>query len=120
MNNVDECKLVFLRIKLGFWIRNRFRIGIESLPFLAPLCKSPLVLPSKRQVTRFIYGKNVEFPLNESTTEEYEYIDGSIVIVSSKNQIPLGYAILKRRKDKVFLKNIIDIGIYLRSEKSAF
>jgi ribosome biogenesis protein Nip4 len=116
----EECIPVFLKIKLGFWIKNSFRIGIESLPFFAPLCKNPIILPSKRQVTRFIYGKNIEIPLNDAITNIKEYIDGSMQIVCSKSRIPLGYAKLKLGKEKVFLKNIIDIGIYLRSEKTAF
>ncbi|MHA1947715.1 MAG: hypothetical protein ACXAC6_12785 [Candidatus Hodarchaeales archaeon] len=116
----EECIPVFLKIKLGFWIKNTFRIGIESLPFFAPLCKNPIILPSKRQVTRFIYGKNVEIPLNDAITNIKEYIDGSMQIIFTKSRIPLGYAKLKLGKEKIHLKNIIDIGIYLRSEKTAF
>jgi ribosome biogenesis protein Nip4 len=116
----EECIPVFLKIKLGFWIKNSFRIGIESLPFFAPLCKNPIILPSKKHGTRFIYGKNVEIALNDAITNAKEHIDGSICIISSKSRIPLGYAKLKLGKDKLHLKNIIDIGIYLRSEKTAF
>ncbi len=116
----EKCIPVFLKIKLGFWINNKFRIGIESLPFLAPLCKNPIILSSKRQVTSFIYGKNVEIPLIDAITNVKEYIDGSMIIVCSKSRIPLGYAKIKLGKEKIHLKNIIDIGIYLRSEKTAF
>lgn len=114
------CTPVFFKINLGFWIRDKFRIGIESLPFLAQFCEYPIILPSKRQVTRFIYGKNVEIFLKDSIRATTRYIDGSIVIVSSKKRIPLGYAKLNLKKDKIHLKNVIDIGIYLRSEKTAF
>ena len=119
-NRNEGCKPEFLKINLGFWIRGKFRIGIESLPFLAQFCEYPIILPSKRQVTRFIYGKNVEILLNDSIRATARYIDGSIVIVSSKTRIPLGYAKLNLKKDKIHLKNVIDIGIYLRSEKTAF
>jgi len=119
-NRNEGCNPIFLKINLGFWIRDKFRIGIESLPFLAQFCENPIILPSKRQVTRFIYGKNVEILPNDSIRDTIGYIDGSIVIIYSKKQIPLGYAKLKLKKDKIHLKNVIDIGIYLRSEKTAF
>ena len=119
-NRNEGCKPEFLKINLGFWIRGKCRIGIESLPFLAQFCEYPIILPSNRHVTRFIYGKNVEILLNDSIRATARYIDGSIVIVSSKTRIPLGYAKLNLKKDKIHLKNVIDIGIYLRSEKTAF
>ena len=120
LSREKECVLEFMKIKLGFWINSKFRIGIESLPFLAPLCNNPLLLQSKRQVTRFIYGKNVEISLKAAIIDERDYKDGSMIIVFSKSRIPLGYARLKLGKDKLYLENIIDIGIYLRSEKTAF
>ncbi|MCK4848346.1 MAG: hypothetical protein KAT16_04925 [Candidatus Heimdallarchaeota archaeon] len=119
-NPNEGCKPVFLKINLGFWIRDKFKIGIESLPFLSQFCEYPIILPSKRQVTRFIYGRNVEIFLNDTIRDTIRYIDGSIAIISSKNRIPLGYAKLTLEKNKIHLKNIIDIGIYLRSEKTAF
>jgi len=119
-NREDNCKTVYFKINLGFWIRDKFRIGIESLPFLAQFCDNPIILPSKRQVTKFIYGKNIEILLNDSIRATTRYTDGSVVIVSTNKRIPLGYARLKLKKDKIHLKNVIDIGIYLRSEKTAF
>jgi len=115
-----DCKPVFLKIKLGFWIRDKFRIGIESLPFLAQFCKYPIVVPSKRQVTKFIYGRNIEILPNENIRDNFKHADGSTVLLTSKSRIPLGYAKVRLEKDKIRLKNVIDIGIYLRSEKTAF
>ena len=119
-NNLAKCKPIFLKINLGFWIRNNFKIGIESLSFLNQYCEFPVILPSKKLATKFIYGNNVSFPLKGNLSPENKYSNGTTVIVSSKNHVPLGYAIIRTDEKRIYLKNIIDIGIYLRSEKTAF
>lgn len=107
------------KIKLGFFIRQEFRIGIESLRFIAQYCKYPVMI-SSRQSERFIYGKDVKLRLEESTDLQRNISDGSLVLVENKNRNPIGYAKIFHEQDSSHLKNIIDIGIYLRSEKTAF
>jgi ribosome biogenesis protein Nip4 len=117
---ISPSKLAHLKIKLGFFLKNRFRIGIESLQTLPlPFQKSPFIINDK-QAERFIYGKNVEIPIIDENNHVLTISDTSITAVFNKNQIPLGYAKIIKNENQILLKNIIDIGLYLRSEKTAF
>ncbi len=107
------------KVKLGFLINQEFKIGIESLRFVARYCQNPIIL-SSRQVERFIYGKDVDKNLENSKNYSTVASEGSLVLVTDKKGIPIGYARLYQKQDRIHLKNIIDIGIYLRSEKTAF
>ena len=112
-------KVSSYKIKLGFFIRQEFKIGIESLRFLANLCQNPVILTS-RQVQRFIYGKDIKMRLDETKILQGKYSNGSLMLVSSYKGIPIGFAKIFLKEDFIQIKNIIDIGIYLRSEKTAF
>jgi ribosome biogenesis protein Nip4 len=107
------------KIKLGFFIRQEFRISIESLRFIAQYCNDPVFVSSK-QVERFIYGKDVNLGVKESTNYQNNTANDSLVLVVDKNRNPIGIAKIFHNQDGSYLKNIIDIGIYLRSEKTAF
>ncbi len=116
---IHQCKLVLVKIKLGFFTRHCFRIGIESLHFLAPLCQHPLIIPYK-QVERFIYGKDVIFTTVYRDNDVIRITDNSLAIIFSENRLALGYAKIIKKQETIHLQNIIDIGLYLRSEKTAF
>ena len=105
---------------MGFFLKNRFRIGIESLQTLARLYQNPPFIINDKQAEKFIYGKNVEIPIVDENNHFLTISDPSITIVFNKNQIPLGYAKIIKNEKRILLQNIIDIGLYLRSEKTAF
>ena len=112
-------KILSFKIKLGFFIGQNFKIGIESLRFLANYCQNPIFI-NFRQEERFIYGKNINLNVDESKNVLAKFSDGSLILVFNRKLIPVGYAKIFQKQDSVQLKNIIDIGIYLRSEKTAF
>ena len=114
-----NCKILTGKIKLGFFIQGKFKIGIESLRFLANYCQNPIFL-SPRQEKRFIYSKDINLRFDDTKKGLEKYSDGSMVLVFNKKRIPIGYAKILHKQDYLQLKNIIDIGIYLRSEKTAF
>ncbi len=112
-------KILAFKTKLGFFIRQEFRIGIESLRFIASLCSNPVIL-SSRQEQKFIYGKDIRIRLDEAKKVQENYLDGSLILISNNKGMPIGYAKVFPKEDFLQLKNIVDIGIYLRSEKTAF
>ncbi|MFX0206548.1 MAG: hypothetical protein ACFFDT_11235 [Candidatus Hodarchaeota archaeon] len=114
-----DCKVVHARIKIGFFIHEKFFIGIESLTFLAPYIKRKIVLTDQK-THQFIYGKDIEVDSNHLFDQISELKENTIVMVFSPNKIPLGYAKIRSKANHHWLQNIVDIGIYLRSEKSAF
>lgn len=114
-----KCTPKHIKMKLGFLIKGKFKIGIESLPFLAPYTKKPFILTSK-QVNRFIYGKNILLDEKDEIKNQKKLEEGQIVIVFEKSMIPLGYGKIVKKPKARYLENLVDIGIYLRSEKSAF
>lgn len=114
-----DCKVVHAKIKIGFFIHEKFFIGIESLTFLAPFTHRKIVL-TDRKTRRFIYGKDIKVVTNHLYAQISELKENTMVIVFSPNKIPLGYAKIRSKANNLWLQNIVDIGIYLRSEKSAF
>ncbi|UCE14913.1 MAG: hypothetical protein JSV04_06965 [Candidatus Heimdallarchaeota archaeon] len=111
--------LIHVRIKLGFFIHENFLIGIESLNFLAPLTKKKVHLDD-RATQQFIYGKDIEITTASSKEQIADLQDQSTIMVFSPNDLPLGYAKFFNKETNPWLQNLVDIGIYLRSEKSAF
>ena len=70
--------------------------------------------------TEFIFGKDVEID-TISTKNQIEHLnDDATIMVFSNTGIPLGYAEIISNGTETWLKNLVDIGIFLRSEKSAF
>ncbi|MHA2306313.1 MAG: hypothetical protein ACXACU_13075 [Candidatus Hodarchaeales archaeon] len=118
-SNKKKGILVHARIKLGFFIRNDFYIGIESLSFLAPLTQKKILL-NKRDIRKFIYGKDVEVVSDALLDQFKKFKENDIVITFSEDKIPVGYAKIVFKGKKYLLQNLVDIGLYLRSEKSAF
>ncbi|MHA1978707.1 MAG: hypothetical protein ACW98F_13660 [Candidatus Hodarchaeales archaeon] len=112
-------KIRTYKIKLGFLIGQNFKIGIESLRFMANYCLDPIII-NFRQEERFIYGKNINLGIEESKIMTEKFSDGSLILVSNRSGMPIGYAKILQKQGKIQLKNIVDIGIYLRSEKTAF
>ena len=107
------------RIKLGFFIQKKFLIGIESLAFLAPFARKRVQLDA-HNTRSFIFGKDVEIN-TDSLQNQLEYLDkDATVMVFSSTNIPLGYVRIISNGTKKWLQNLIDIGVFLRSEKSAF
>ncbi len=114
-----NCIPEYIKIKLGFLIKGEFKIGIESLALLAPYAQEPFILTTK-QTNLFIYGKSFPIHDNIEKKERKRLEEGQIVIVFEKTMIPLGYGKLVKKSNIMYLENLVDIGIYLRSEKSAF
>jgi len=107
------------RIKLGFFIHKKFLIGIESLTFLAPFARRKIQLDA-HNTKRFIFGKDVEIN-TDSLQNQVEHLDeDATTMVFSSTNIPLGYVSIILNGTKKWLQNLVDIGIFLRSEKSAF
>ncbi|MHA2202933.1 MAG: hypothetical protein ACW991_04535 [Candidatus Hodarchaeales archaeon] len=107
------------RVKLGFFIHERFLIGIESLTFLAPYARRRIQL-DVRNTRKFIFGKDVEID-TVSLQKQIEHFDeNATIMIFSNTDIPLGYAKIITNATKLWLQNLVDIGIFLRSEKSAF
>ncbi len=117
IQSIPDCKLIYARIKLGFFIRNLFRVGIESLSYLAPLTKKKLQL-NTRNARKFIYGKDIDIRSKILQEEIIKFEDGETVMIFTSNEIPIGYAKINLKLKK--LRNLVDTGIYLRSEKRAF
>ena len=113
------CRLVHARLKLGFFIRDVFYIGIESLSLLAPLVKKKILL-NKRETREFIYGKDLEVTREVLLEQAKKFKENDIIIKFYADKLPLGYTKIIYKGKKVILQNLVDIGIYLRSEKSAF
>ncbi|MFX0182876.1 MAG: hypothetical protein ACFE95_07325 [Candidatus Hodarchaeota archaeon] len=116
---LKDCKVVHAKNKIGFFINEKFLIGIESLTFLAPYSQRNIVL-NDQKTHRFIYGKDIKVVTNHLYDQISELKENTMVIVFSPNKIPLGYAKIRLKGNHFWLQNIADIGIYLRSEKSAF
>ena len=114
-NHLKTDQIIQIGGKLGFFINENFFIGIESLSYLAPLTKRKLIL-NPRETTKFLYGQNFKV---EDQDISFSYFNSPIIICSN-TKIPIGLGILKLNENVLFLKNLIDVGIYLRSEKSAF
>jgi ribosome biogenesis protein Nip4 len=107
------------QLKLGFFIQKNFLIGIESLTFLAPHTRRKIQLDADNTI-KFIFGKDVEID-TISIKKQIEHLNEDVTImVFSNTGIPLGYAEIISDGTEVWLKNLVDIGIFLRSEKSAF
>ncbi|MFX1504692.1 MAG: hypothetical protein ACFFDC_01135 [Promethearchaeota archaeon] len=107
------------QLKLGFFIQKRFLIGIESLMFLAPHTRRKIQLDAD-STTKFIFGKDVEID-TISIKNQIEHLKEDVpIMVFSNTGIPLGYAEIISNGTDFWLKNLVDIGIFLRSEKSAF
>ncbi|MFW9853917.1 MAG: hypothetical protein ACFFFG_02615 [Candidatus Thorarchaeota archaeon] len=121
-------QLEYAKTKLGFFIRNQFHLGIESLSFLFAVAGPPtrkLILQPK-ETQQFIYGKNLE-QLSPQTLRQLEELaiqergdEEAPIIVLSDRQIPLGLASYRVNGNSRWLLNIVDVGIYLRAEKTAF
>ncbi len=118
-SNNANCKLIHAGIKLGFFIRDDFRFGIESLSFLAPLTKKRMQL-NARKTQEFIYGKDIEITSEKILVQIKQFVESEITIIFSDNNIPIGFGKITFNKKKTFIQNLIDSGIYIRSEKSAF
>lgn len=112
---LKENQIIQIGGKLGFFINENFFIGIESLSYLAPLTDRKLIL-NPRETTKFLYGESFEV---EGQNKSNSYLNSPIIVCSDTN-IPIGLGILRLKDNILFLKNLVDVGIYLRSEKSAF
>ena len=108
-------RIVYAGIKLGFFIHDRFMFGIESIYFLAPFIKKKIKLDAKN-TQKFIYGKESQIQADQIQNLE----ENSTIMVFSPDEIPLGYAKILSKNQELLLQNLVDIGIFLRSEKSAF
>ncbi|MFX1515970.1 MAG: hypothetical protein ACFFC6_06650 [Promethearchaeota archaeon] len=118
-NLEDNFSIEHAGIKLGFFIHNKFLIGIESLTFLAPYTRKKIHL-DVNNTKRFIFGKDVEMDTVALQKKIKNLNINTLIMVFSKTDIPLGYAKVISNGVKLWLQNIVDIGIFLRSEKSAF
>lgn len=107
------------RVKLGFFIHEKFLIGIESLTFLAPFTQKRIQL-DPHNTKKFVFGKDVEIK-TVLLQKQIDFLDEkTTIMVFSNTNIPLGYGKIVSRDTKPWLQNLVDIGIFLRSEKSAF
>ncbi|MFW9904195.1 MAG: hypothetical protein ACFFFH_07685 [Candidatus Thorarchaeota archaeon] len=107
------------QLKLGFFIHKKFLIGIESLMFLAPKTQKKVQLDEENTI-KFIFGKDIEIE-TLSLKKQVEHLnENETITIFSNTDIPLGYAKIILNGANSWLKNLIDIGIFLRSEKSAF
>ncbi len=109
----------YARIKLGFFIHEKFLIGIESLTFLAPYARRRIQLDT-RNTTKFTFGKDVEIDTVLLKKQIKHLEDNATIMIFSNTDIPLGYAKIISNGSKLSLQNLVDIGLFLRSEKSAF
>jgi ribosome biogenesis protein Nip4 len=114
-----ECNVVHAKIKMGFLIHEKFFVGIESLTFLAPFTHRKIFL-SEQETKRFIYGKDIKVANTPLSVQISDLEENTMVIVFSPNEIPLGYARIRSKANNLWVQNVVDIGIYIRSEKSAF
>lgn len=115
----ENYSLIHARVKLGFFIQANFLISIESLNFFAPLTKRKIYLDDKA-MQQFIYGKDIEIKTMSLNKQIIDLQDQSTIMIFSPNDLPLGYARFFVKEKNSWLQNLVDIGIYLRSEKSAF
>ncbi len=111
--------LVHARIKLGFFIHEKFLIGIESLSFLAPFVRNKIQLDA-HCTQKFIYGNDIDINTTSLQKQIKHLEEDTTIMIFSDNNIPLGYAKIFSKEKKLWLQNLVDIGIFLRSEKSAF
>jgi ribosome biogenesis protein Nip4 len=116
---IRDCNVVHAKIKIGFFINEKFFISIEALTFLAPLTNRKIFL-SDHETQQFVYGKDIKVVSNHLNEQISDLEEDRMVIVFSPNDIPLGYAKICSKANNIWLQNVVDIGIYLRSEKSAF
>ena len=123
----QDGQLVYAKTKLGFFIRNQFNLGIEPLGFLLSVAIPPtrkLVLELK-ETEQFIYGKNLK-RLSRKTLQQLEGLVARgiakevPIVVLSRDRIPLGLVSYRVSGNTKWLLNLIDVGIYLRAEKTAF
>lgn len=115
----SKVKLVHARVKLGFFIQNHFMVSIEAISFLAPLTQRKILLNAK-ETKQFTYGKDIT-KLSQNTKSQIEKFNKETpIMIFSPENIPLGFAKICSSERETWLQNLIDIGIYLRSEKSAF
>ena len=119
--NLPEQRLniVHARIKLGFFIHEKFLIGIESLSFLAPFVENKIQLDA-HCTKKFIYGNDIDINAILLQKQIKHLEEDTTIMVFSDNNIPLGYAKVFSKEKRLWLQNLVDIGIFLRSEKSAF
>ncbi|MFX1282355.1 MAG: hypothetical protein ACFFB5_01820 [Promethearchaeota archaeon] len=114
-----DLNIVHARIKLGFFIHEKFLIGIESLSFLSPLTHRRISLDTK-STQKFIYGNDIVINTVSLKKQIKHLEENTTIIVFSDTNIPIGYAKILSKEKKPWLQNLVDIGIFLRSEKSAF
>lgn len=118
-SNSTNCRLIHACIKLGFFIRDEFRFGIESLSYLAPLTKKRINL-NARNTQKFIFGKDIEVTSEKILLQIKEFVESEITIIFSDDDIPIGFGKITFKEKKPLIQNLVDCGIYIRSEKSAF
>ena len=115
----EELFIEHVGIKLGFFIQNKFLIGIESLMFLAPFTRKKIHLDANN-TKKFIFGKDVDIDTVSLHKQIKYHNENTPITIFSNTNIPLGYAKVISNGTSKWLQNLVDIGIFLRSEKSAF
>lgn len=117
--SVNNFSVVHAGVKLGFFIHEKFLIGIESLTLLAPLTRKKIQL-NERHTQQFIFGKDIKVntPILRNQIAPFE--ENSTIIIFSQDNIAIGYAKIRSKENNPWLQNLVDVGIFLRSEKSAF
>ncbi len=117
--SIRKGRIVHTRVKLGFFIHEKFLIGIESLAFLAPLTQKRIRLDTQN-TKKFIYGKDIDLTTDSLQKQTEDLEDKDTIMIFSHNDIPIGYAKIISNKRGSWLQNLVDVGIFIRSEKTSF
>ena len=73
-----------------------------------------------RNTQKFIFGKDIEVTSEKILLQIKEFVESEITIIFSDDDIPIGFGKITFKEKKPLIQNLVDSGIYIRSEKSAF
>ncbi len=97
---------------LGTRRKTRFDLSLESLPIINYYTRRFIVVDKKGE-QEFLYGHNLE---KKRIIKEFNVIKHSRCIVRNVNGEAIGIGILENSSESSQLRNIQDLGYYLRKE----
>lgn len=108
--------LYWIGERIGFLMKEKLLIGIEGLSVLGELFTEKIILKEKN-ATKFLYGRDVIIQENTS-----KYTKETIKLIQDEKGRTLGLGkLVYNEKGEIFkVKNVVDLGKYLRGEKTLF
>ncbi|TFG06410.1 hypothetical protein EU522_01650, partial [Candidatus Thorarchaeota archaeon] len=119
LEEIDQFEISSLGLKMGELVKERFRFSLQTIDILAKITNHKIIV-SRRGAEAFTYGRSI---LKESVLNLEPGLErGDTVLVMNEEGDCLGIGSLtidssrldRLSKDKLVVKNLVDIGAYVR------